>query len=64
MIPKEQVTGILALETEATSVPQVGHTLMAQRMAVHAISNQVEILLFLAASPASSSSQSCMGMAG
>jgi len=28
------VTGILALETEAASVPQVGHTLMAQRMAV------------------------------
>lgn len=33
-IPKEQVTGILALETEAASVPQVGYTLMAQRMAV------------------------------
>lgn len=34
VITEEQVTGVLALETEAASVPQVGHTLTAQRMAV------------------------------
>lgn len=52
MIPQEQETGVLALQTDAAGVPQVGHTLAAQRVAVHTISHQVEILLFLAASPA------------
>ena len=33
-IPQEQVTGVLALQTDAAGVPQVGHTLTAQRVAV------------------------------
>lgn len=33
-IPQEQVTSVLALQTDAAGVPQVGHTLTAQRVAV------------------------------
>lgn len=34
MIPQQQVPGILALQAGAAGVPQVGHALAAQRVAV------------------------------
>lgn len=34
VIPQEQVTGILALQAHAAGVPQVGHALLAQGVAV------------------------------
>lgn len=34
VIPQEQVTGILALQAHTASVPQVGHALLAQGVAV------------------------------
>lgn len=64
MIPQEQVTGVLALQADAAGVPQVGHALTAEGVAVHTIPHQVEVLLLLAARPAPPTIQSGMGMAG
>lgn len=33
-IPQEQVPGVLALQAHAAAVPQVGHTLLAQGVAI------------------------------
>lgn len=49
VVPKQQVAGMLALQADTTSVMKIGHTVLAQRMAVSTVSNKVQVLLFLAA---------------
>lgn len=34
VVPKQQVAGMLALQADTTSVMKIGHTVLAQRMAV------------------------------
>lgn len=58
MVPKQQVLYILAGQTDAAGAVEISHAMLAEVVAVSAISYRVEELLFLAAGPADSIAKS------
>lgn len=64
VISKQQVAGMLALQAHTTSVLEIGHTVLAQRMAVSTIPDKVQELLILAAGLTAPTGESKVRVAG